>query len=416
MVALTSNMTIWRGARIATMDRTQVADYGLLENHDLITEGDKIIAILPVGSYHTPEGAMVHQLDNLLITPGLIDCHTHIVFGGNRAKEWEMRQNGVPYAEIAAQGGGINSTVEATRIAPEEILYQKARKRMQALAEDGVTTLESKTGYGLDLANERKQLAVSARLGRDYPIEIATTLLSAHAVPLEYKDRADEYIDLVCNEILPTLWKEHQFEAVDVFCESVGFTLEQTQKVFEAAKALGIPVKGHMEQMSNLGGSELIAQYNGLSVDHIEFLDEAAIKAISQSGTVATLLPLAFYFLRETQKPPIELLRQYNVPMAVSTDYNPGTSPFTSLRLAMNAACVFFGLTPQEVMAGVTCNAAQALGRGETHGQIKPGFVANLAIWDVKDPVEIFYEVGYNPLAYRVFRGEMLSKTTLATL
>ena len=405
--SLIKGLTIWRGARIATMDSTLTQDYGLLEGHDLLVKDREIVALLPEGSYELPQDALVHDLEGLLLTPGLIDCHTHLVFGGNRAKEWEMRQNGVPYSEIAAQGGGINSTVRETRHADFNSLYDRALPRMIALAADGVTTLESKTGYGLNLEDERKQLAVSKKLGESYPIEIVPTLLSAHAIPPEYAGKGDAYIDLVCQEILPRLWQEEGFEAVDVFCESVGFTLAQTQKVFEAAKSLDIPVKGHMEQMSNLGGSELIAQYEGLSVDHVEFLDEAAIKAISQSGTVATLLPLAYYFLRETQKPPIELLRKYNVPMAVSTDYNPGTSPFTSLRLAMNAACVLFGLTPQEVMAGVTVNAAKALNRQMTHGQIKAGFVANFVAWDVVDPVEIFYEVGYNPLVYRVFEGKV---------
>ncbi len=408
---INSGSTIWQGARIATMDLESSNEFGLLENHDLITHAGMIIAILPSGSYQVPDDVLIQDVSGLLITPGLIDCHTHLVFGGNRAKEWGMRQKGVPYAEIAAQGGGINSTVRETRSASFNELYQKAYPRMVALANDGVTTLESKTGYGLNLENERKQLAVSNALGENYPIEIATTLLSAHAIPTEYAGRGDEYIDLVCNEILPQLWQEQRFEAVDVFCETVGFSLAQTKRVFEAAKSLGIPVKGHMEQMSNLGGSALIAQYNGLSVDHIEFLDEAAIEAISKTGTVATLLPLAFYFLKETQKPPIALLRQYNVPMAVSTDYNPGTSPFTSLRLAMNAASVFFGLTPEETLAGVTRNAAQALNRAKTHGQIKAGFVANFVAWNVEDPVEIFYEIGYNPLVYRVFQGRITNQS-----
>lgn len=281
--------------------------------------------------------------------------------------------------------------------------------RIQAFAAEGVTTIESKTGYGLNLEDERKQLAVSRRLGETYPIEVVRTLLAAHAVPLEYRGREDAYIDLVCDTILPTLLSEEGFDAVDVFCESVGFTLAQTERVFAAAKKQGIPIKGHMEQMSNLGGSALVAKYQGLSVDHIEFLDEPAIQAMAASGTVATLLPLAYYFLRETQKPPIELLRKYQIPMAVSTDYNPGTSPFTSLRLAMNAACVLFGLTPQEAMAGVTFNAAKALNLGQTHGQIKQGFSANFIAWDVLDPVEIFYEVGYNPLVHRVFKGNLVA-------
>lgn len=404
---LPNNCTIWTNGRLMTMDANIDQEYGLLDQHDIITQDDQIIAILPSATYTKPADAITIDLANSLVTPGFIDCHTHLVFGGNRAKEWEMRLNGVPYIEIAKQGGGINSTVRNTRELSEQALYDLAFPRMLSLANEGVTTIESKSGYGLDLDNERKQLKVSQDLAKNYPIEIASTLLSAHAVPPEYKDKADEYIDLICETIMPTLWQEGLYEAVDVFCESVGFSLEQTKKVFDRAKALGIPVKGHMEQMSNLGGSELIAKYNGLSVDHIEFLDEAAIKAISQSGTVATLLPLAFYFLRETQKPPIDLLRQYKVPMAISTDFNPGTSPFTSLRFAMNAASVQFGLTPLEVMEGVTKNAAQALGRKDTHGQLKPNFVANFAIWNVQNPVEIFYELGHNPLVHRVFHGKI---------
>ncbi|GAA5096485.1 imidazolonepropionase [Wohlfahrtiimonas larvae] len=402
-----NNCTIWTNGRLMTMDSTIDHEYGLLDQHDIITHNDQIIAVLPSTSYTKPIDATIVDLENHLVTPGFIDCHTHLVFGGNRAKEWEMRLNGVPYIEIAQQGGGINSTVRNTRELSEQALYKLAFPRMQSLANEGVTTIESKSGYGLDLENERKQLKVSQDLAKNYPIEIASTLLSAHAVPPEYKDKADEYIDLICETIMPTLWQEGLYEAVDVFCESVGFSLEQTKKVFDRAKELGIPVKGHMEQMSNLGGSKLIAQYNGLSVDHIEFLDESAIKAISQSGTVATLLPLAFYFLRETQKPPIALLRQYKVPMAISTDFNPGTSPFTSIRFAMNAASVQFGLTPLEVMEGVTRNAAQALGRQHTHGQLKQDFVANFAVWNVQNPVEIFYELGHNPLVHRVFHGKI---------
>lgn len=403
---LPDNCVIWSNGRLMTMDSTIDQAYGLLDQHDIITHDAQIIAILPSASYDTPNGATIVDLENHLVTPGFIDCHTHLIFGGNRAKEWEMRLNGVPYVEIAQQGGGINSTVRATRELSQKQLYDLAYPRMLSLANEGVTTIESKSGYGLDLENERKQLKVSQDLAKNYPIEVVSTLLSAHAVPPEYKGQADEYIDLICETIMPTLWQENLFEAVDVFCESVGFSLAQTKKVFDRAKELSIPVKGHMEQMSNLGGSELIAKYNGLSVDHIEFLDEAAVKALSQSGTVAVLLPLAFYFLRETQKPPIELLRQYKVPMAISTDFNPGTSPFTSIRFAMNAASVQFGLTPLEVMQGVTRNAAQALGRQDTHGQLRSGFIANFAIWNVQEPVEIFYELGHNPLARRVFHGQ----------
>ncbi len=398
---------VWTNGRIITMDPTIDDGYGLLESYDLITKNSEIIAIVPKGKHPTSSNTEIIDLKNALVTPGLIDCHTHLVFGGNRAKEWEMRLNGVPYVEIAKNGGGINSTVQATRNTSEKELYEQAYKRMRALANEGVTTIEAKSGYGLDLINERKQLNIYRSLSKNFPIEITSTLLSAHAVPPEYKGRDDEYIDLICAEILPTLWKEDLFEAVDVFCENVGFTLEQTQKVYETAAALNIPVKGHMEQLSNLGGSALVAKYHGLSVDHIEFLDKAEIQELAKTRTVATLLPLAFYFLRETKKPPIDLLRQYNIPIAISTDFNPGTSPFASIRLAMNAACVQFGLTPLEAFIGVTRNAAQALNKEKTHGQIRVGYKANFAIWDVQEPVEIFYELGHNPLIHRVFNGQI---------
>lgn len=398
---------VWTNSRIATMDPTRDDNYGLLESHDLVTKGDKIVAIVPQNSYKSTIETQKIDLQNALITPGFIDCHTHLVFGGNRAKEWEMRLNGVPYVDIAKNGGGINSTVQATRNTSEEELYQQAYKRMLSLANEGVTTIEAKSGYGLDLINERKQLNIYRTLSNNFPIEIISTLLSAHAVPSEYKGRDDEYIDLICKEILPTLWKEGLFEAVDVFCENVGFTLAQTKKVYDAAEALGIPIKGHMEQLSNLGGSALVAKYNGLSVDHIEFLAESEIQELAKTRTVATLLPLAFYFLRETKKPPVDLLRQYNIPIAISTDFNPGTSPFASIRLAMNAACVQFGLTPLEAVVGVTRNAAQALNRENTLGQLRVGYTANFAVWDVKEPVEIFYELGHNPLIHRIFNGQI---------
>ena len=382
--------------------------YGLLQDHDLVVRDDKILALLPQHSYDEGE-CLVVDAKNALITPGLIDCHTHLVFAGNRATEWEERLNGTPYAEIAKKGGGINSTVRATRLASADELFDLATNRLSALIQEGVTTVEAKSGYGLSLEHESKQLNVVKQLGQTHPVEMVPTLLSAHAVPPEFIGRADEYVDEVCTHIMPTLWQQGLFEAVDVFCENVGFSLEQTQKVFQAASMLGIPVKGHTEQLSNLGGSELVAQFDGLSVDHIEYLDEAGVLALKNTRTVATLLPLAFYFLKETQKPPVALLRQHGIPMAISTDFNPGTSPFASLRLAMNMASVQFGLTPEEVLSGVTIHAAQALGREATHGQIDRGFYADFVLWDVDHPVEIFYELGRNPLQKRVFRGEVSS-------
>lgn len=391
--------TIYRNATVATMQNNT-----LLSQHDIVVKNGVIQAITPTGSSRDGE---IIELDGALVTPGLIDCHTHLVFGGNRAGEWEQRLNGVPYTEIAENGGGINTTVTATRTDSHETLYQSAVPRLQAFMAEGVTTIECKSGYGLNLDAERKQLAIAKQLGENFPVEVVKTLLSAHTTPPEYQHHADDYIDVVCEEILPTLHSEGLVDAVDVFCESVGFSLVQSEKIFQAATALGIPVKGHTEQLSNLGGSALVASYNGLSADHIEYLDEAGVMAMQQSHTVATLLPLAYYFLQETQSPPIALLRKHKVPMAVATDFNPGTAPMASLRLAMNMACVQFGLTPTEAWLGVTKHAAKALGIEKTHGQIATGYVANLAVWDVERPVDVIYELGRNPLTMRIFRGKV---------
>ncbi|MEX0446230.1 imidazolonepropionase [Xenorhabdus sp. SGI246] len=408
-IGLKDSDIIWRNARLATMNPTinnidGKHNYGILEQHDLIIRDEKILAISPTESVPANRCKVI-DVKQRLITPGLIDCHTHLVFGGNRASEWEQRLNGASYEEISAKGGGINATVNATRQSSAQQLEIAAQKRLNALISEGVTTIEMKSGYGLDLKNEEKQLKVIQTLKQKNSVEISPTLLSAHAVPSEYTHNPNAYIDLVCDTILPTLWQKQLFESVDVFCESVGFSLQQTKRVFDAAQKLNIPIKGHVEQLSNLGGSELVADYQGLSVDHIEYLDEKGVEAISHSGTVAVLLPGAFYFLRETQRPPIALLRQYRVPMAISTDFNPGTSPFTSLRMMMNMACVQFGLTPEEAWQGVTIHAARALGRADSHGQLTAGYMADFVVWDAQEPVDILYELGHNPLVYRVYRG-----------
>ncbi|WP_410751304.1 imidazolonepropionase [Citrobacter sp. U14242] len=396
---------IWRNVRLATMDPERDTSYGLVDDHALIVRQGKIRAIVPESSlYLTHDNTL--DMQGRLITPGLIDCHTHLVFGGNRAGEWEQRLNGVSYQQISAQGGGINATVTATRSASDEQLLQLAQGRMERLIKEGVTLLEIKSGYGLDLTTEEKILRVVAALAAENTVEISPTLLAAHATPAQYRDDPDSYITLVCETILPQLWEQGLFETVDLFCETVGFTLAQSERVFQAAQALGIPVKGHVEQLSLLGGAQLVSRYHGLSADHIEYLDEAGVAAMSQNGTVGVLLPGAFYFLKEKQRPPVELLRQYQVPMAVATDYNPGTSPFISLHWAMNMACVQFGLTPEEAWAGVTRHAARALGRHATHGQLKAGFVADFVVWDAQLPVEILYEPGRNPIYQRVFRGQ----------
>ncbi|QMJ02857.1 imidazolonepropionase [Citrobacter freundii] len=396
---------IWRNVRLATMDPERNTPYGLVDGHALIIRQGKIRAIVPESSlYRTHDNTF--DMQGRLVTPGLIDCHTHLVFGGNRAGEWEQRLNGVSYQQISAQGGGINATVSATRRASDDQLLAVARARMERLIKEGVTLLEVKSGYGLDLATEEKILRVVSALAAENTLEISPTLLAAHATPAEYRDDPDGYITLVCETILPQLWEQGLFETVDLFCESVGFSLAQSERVFQTAQALGIPVKGHVEQLSLLGGAQLVSRYHGLSADHIEYLDEAGVAAMSHSGTVGVLLPGAFYFLKEKQRPPVEWLRQYNVPMAVATDFNPGTSPFISLHWAMNMACVQFGLTPEEAWAGVTRHAAQALGRQATHGQLKAGFVADFVVWDAHLPVEILYEPGRNPLYQRVFRGQ----------
>ncbi len=397
---------IWRNVRLATMDPERGTPYGLVDGHALIVRQGKIRDIVPESSlYLTHDNTF--DMQGRLITPGLIDCHTHLVFGGNRAGEWEQRLNGVSYQQISAEGGGINATVSATRSATDEQLLHLARQRMEQLIKEGVTLLEIKSGYGLDLQTEEKILRVAAALAAENIVEISPTLLAAHATPAEYRDDPDGYITLVCETILPQLWEQGLFETVDLFCESVGFSLAQSERVFQAAQALGIPIKGHVEQLSLLGGAQLVSRYHGLSADHIEYLDEAGVAAMSQSGTVGVLLPGAFYFLKEQQRPPVALLRQYQVPMAVATDFNPGTSPFISLHWAMNMACVQFGLTPEEAWAGVTRHAARALGRHATHGQLKAGFVADFVVWDAELPVEILYEPGRNPLYQRVFKGQI---------
>ncbi|NOI58795.1 imidazolonepropionase [Vibrio coralliilyticus] len=377
--------------------------YSVSEPSSLFIKGGKIAQI--GGSELSCANS--YDCKNQLVTPGFVDCHTHLVYAGNRANEFEMRLNGVPYPEIAKQGGGILSTVRATREATEEALINLALPRLDGLIRTGVTSVEVKSGYGLTVKDEIKMLRAAKALEDHRKIRITTTLLAAHALPPEYAGKADDYIKLVCEEMIPLVAEEKLATSVDVFCESIGFNLEQTEKVFAAAKQYGLHVKGHTEQLSNLGGTALTARYQGLSADHIEYLDEEGVKALAQSGTVATLLPGAFYFLRETQLPPIELLRQQNIPMAIATDLNPGTSPFSDLTMMMNMGCTLFGLTPEETLRGVTCNAAQALGFGDSRGQIQPGYDADLAIWDVSHPADFSYQQGLSRLSARVVNGEL---------
>ena len=343
------------------------------------------------------------DLGGAWVTPSLVDCHTHLVYGGHRADEFALRLAGASYEEIARRGGGIASTVRATRAADEDALVEQAGDRLAALIEDGVGAVEIKSGYGLDLASERKMLRVARELGRRYPVSIYTTFLGAHALPPEFAGRADAYIDEVCERMLPTLADEGLVDAVDVFCERIGFTLAQSERVLEAAARRGLRVKMHAEQLSAMGGAALAARYRALSADHLEHLDEAGVAAMKAAGTVAVLLPGAYYFIRETQLPPIELLRRYAVPIALATDSNPGTAPATSLVAMLNLGCTLFRMTVAEALQGVTRHAAHALGQGSRHGALEVGRAADFVAWSVETLAELAYWMG-RPLAARVVR------------
>ncbi|PLT21819.1 imidazolonepropionase [Psychrobacter sp. MES7-P7E] len=360
---------------------------------------DQITAHLP--KY---QASQITDVDGKWITPGLIDCHTHIVYGGNRSNEFEARLQGVSYQDIAAQGGGIVATVSATRAASIESLFAQSEKRLVALMKEGVTSIEIKSGYGLDLDTERKMLTVARQLGEKYDIHVSTTYLAAHALSPEYKNRADDYIEQVCEWLL-ILHSEGLVDAVDGFCENIAFSTEQIRRVFEVARSLDLPVKLHSEQLSDIGGSALVAEYKGLSSDHLEHLSEEDIKKMAASNTVAVILPGAFYTLRDTKLPPIEALRKHQVPIAISTDCNPGTSPLTSLLLTMNMGCTLFYLTPEEVLAGSTVYAAQALGLSNK-GRIEVGCDADLALWDIARPADLAYQMGLNPIQGIMVQGK----------
>ncbi|CAH0264449.1 MULTISPECIES: imidazolonepropionase [Pseudomonas] len=383
--------TLWQHCHVATMAN---GAYSIIEDAAIVTSGTLIEWIGPRTQLPSGEYPAVNDLQGAWVTPGLIDCHTHTVFGGNRSGEFEQRLQGVSYAEIAAQGGGIASTVRATREATEDELFASAAKRLKSLMRDGVTTVEMKSGYGLDLANERKLLRVIRRLAEELPISVRSTCLAAHALPPEYKDRADDYIDLVCEQMLPALAAEGLVDAVDAFCEYLAFSPEQVERVFVAAQQLGLPVKLHAEQLSSLHGSSLAARYKALSADHLEFMDEDDAIAMAAADTVAVLLPGAFYFLRETQLPPMEALRKHKVKIAIASDLNPGTSPALSLRLMLNMACTCFRMTPEEALAGATIHAAQALGMALTHGSLEVGKVADFVAWDIERPADLAYWLG----------------------
>jgi imidazolonepropionase len=382
------------------------APYGLVEDAAIAVEGGRIAwAGAAAGLPSQYAGWPRADMGGRLVTPGLIDCHTHIVFGGNRAREFEMRLEGATYEEIARAGGGIVSTVTATRTASVDDLVAGALPRVDHLLAEGVTTLEIKSGYGLDVDTELNMLRAARRIERVRGVRVRTTFLGAHAVPVEYKDRADEYIDEVCIPALEAAHAEGLADAVDGFCEGIAFSPDQIERVFIKARELGLPVKLHAEQLSNLAGAKLAAKYGALSADHLEYLDEDGVKEMAASGMVAGIVPGAFYTLRETQLPPIDLLRKHGVPMAVATDCNPGSSPMTSLLLAMNMACTLFRMTPEEALAGATRNAAKALGLADC-GTIETGKRADLAVWNIEHPAELSYRIGFNPLHERMYASD----------
>lgn len=398
---------IWTGARLATMTAGG-APYGAVEAAALAVSGGRIAWVGPAADLPGRPGDLASQVFDAggrWITPGLIDCHTHLVFAGDRAQEFEMRLNGASYEEIARAGGGIRSTVRATRAASEEDLAAQAGRRLAALCAEGVTVVEVKSGYGLDLDSEMKMLRAARALEGMRPVTVRTTFLGAHALPPEYEGRADDYIDEVCERMLPAVAAAGLADAVDAFCEGIGFTPGQTERVFQAARGLGLPVKLHAEQLSDLGGAALAARYGALSADHLEHLSEDGARAMAASGTVAVLLPGAFYSLRDTKLPPVDALRRHKVPMAVATDCNPGTSPIASLLTVLNMACVLFRLTPEEALAGATVHAARALGLADSHGTLEPGRAADFVLWDIERPAELAYRIGPNPCAGVVRAG-----------
>jgi len=396
---------LWSNARLATL-RADLPGLGVVEDGVVATVGERIVYAGPRKEAPAFEAGIAHNCEGRWITPGLIDCHTHLVYAGNRAREFELRLEGASYEEIARAGGGIVSTMAATRAASEGELIASALPRLDAMLAEGLTTIEIKSGYGLSEADEIKMLRAARGLGEARTVSVATTFLGAHAVPGEFAGDAEGYVDQVCARMLPAIAAAGLADAVDAFCEGLGFSPDQVRRVFEAARAHGLPVKLHAEQLSNLHGAALAAEFGALSADHLEHLDQAGVAAMARAGTVAVLLPGAFYFTREERKPPIEALRRAGVPIAVATDCNPGTSPLTSPLLAMNMAATLFRLTVEECIAGMTREAARALGRLDSVGSLERGKRCDLAIWDIAEPAELVYRMGYNPLHARIFGGQ----------
>ncbi len=403
------SLQLWTHCRAATMEPGRTQAYGLVDDAALVVDGDALAWVGPRSELPATLLArctMHHDANGALVTPGLIDCHTHLVYGGDRAREFELRLNGASYEDIARAGGGIASTVQATRAASAQALQAASAKRLQQLVGEGVTTIEIKSGYGLALDHERKCLQVARALGQTQPVHVRTTFLGAHAVPPEFAGRTDDYVDAVL-QMLPVLHAEGLVDAVDGFCERIAFSTAQMARVFAAAQGLGLPVKLHAEQLSDSGGAQLAARFQALSCDHLEWLSVDGAQALAAAGTVAVLLPGAFYFLRETKLPPIPLLRAHGVPMAISTDSNPGSSPCTSLLLIMNMACTLFRLTPEEALAGVTRHAAAALGLPD-RGVLAAGKRADFVLWDVQHPAELAYALGSNPRLQTIFKGKVV--------
>ncbi len=402
---------IWVNGTVATLESGAQQPFGLVTDSGLAVQAGKIAWVGKMVDLPAPAAQLareVHDLKGKCVTPGLIDCHTHLVYGGNRSHEFELRLQGATYEAITRAGGGIRSTVTATRQVSEEELFQQSVRRAQAICAAGVTTLEIKSGYGLDLETELKMLRVAKRIEKKLHITVIKTFLGAHTVPAEYQGRAEDYVHFVCEEVLPRVAEERLAEIVDVFCENIAFDLAQTERIFQAAKKYNLAVKCHAEQLSNSGAAALAAKYQALSVDHLEFLTAQGVQALAKAGTVAVLLPGAFYFLREKQLPPIELLRKHHVPMAIATDCNPGTSPVTSLLLIMNMACTLFRLTPEEAFAGVTRHAAAALGLSAVCGTLSVGKAADFVVWDIKHPLELTYNVGLNPCEQVIRHGVLV--------
>ncbi|WP_428243726.1 imidazolonepropionase [Gynuella sp.] len=396
--------SLWHNFHLVTMESGQ---YHPIYDAAIAVCDGRIAWIGPAAESPKSQSAEIYDLGGGWVSPGLIDCHTHLVFAGSRASEFEQRLNGVSYEQIAYQGGGIVATVKATRGAAIEELVSSGNRRLQHLLQDGVTTVEIKSGYGLDLSTEKTMLKAARLLGQTLPVRVVTTCLAAHALPPEFSQQADEYIDYLCTEVLPALAAEQLVDAVDGFCEGIGFSTAQIQRYFDAAKLLGLPVKLHAEQLSSLGGSRLAATYRALSADHLEYVCEDDVRAMANAGTVAVLLPGAFYTLREQQQPAIELFRHYRVPMAIATDLNPGTSPVLSLRLMMNMACTLFDLTPEEALAGVTIHAAKALGLSSSTGTLEVGKSADFVCWDVDSPGELSYWVGGQLMKQHIYQGSL---------